>query len=95
MHNGRQVRVRPGKSNEPYYVLPTWATHQYGLPFEWDSRTTDTDAKEKFILMYQGRNLVMTERGYFGFAPRDTQPGDLICVFLGGATPFVLREDQC
>lgn len=28
-----------------------------------------------------------------GLGPAGTQPGDVICVFLGGAVPWVIRED--
>jgi hypothetical protein len=34
----------------------------------------------------------VTKRGYVGFVPHDTKPGDEICVFYGGAVPFVLRR---
>jgi hypothetical protein len=33
----------------------------------------------------------VTERGYLGFAPQEAELGDSICVFHGGAVPFVLR----
>ncbi len=30
--------------------------------------------------------------GYMGMCPRGTAPGDLICVFLGHPSPFVIRN---
>lgn len=37
------------------------------------------------------RNLMATTRGYIGLIPDDAQIGDVICVLLGGPTPYVLR----
>jgi hypothetical protein len=38
-----------------------------------------------------GRSLVITEKGYYGLAPRLTQPGDKCCLLLGADVPFILR----
>jgi hypothetical protein len=38
------------------------------------------------------RRLVVSEKGYMGWAPLDTQPGDKICILFGGRVPFILRE---
>jgi hypothetical protein len=38
------------------------------------------------------RNFFITESGYFGMGPRYTKPGDVVVVFYGGETPFVLRQ---
>lgn len=40
-----------------------------------------------------GRLFFITSNGYMGLAPLSTRSGDLICIFLGGRTPFVLRPD--
>ena len=40
-----------------------------------------------------GRCFFTTEKGYMGLAPPSTRSGDLICVLLGGKTPYVLRRD--
>ncbi|KAI9147003.1 Heterokaryon incompatibility protein [Paramyrothecium foliicola] len=37
------------------------------------------------------RSLYMTERGYIMLGPRNCQPGDLVCVFLGSNLPSVLH----
>lgn len=37
------------------------------------------------------RNLMATTRGYIGLIPDDAQTGDVVCVLLGGPTPYVLR----
>jgi hypothetical protein len=38
------------------------------------------------------RNFFITESGYFGMGPRYTKLGDVVVVFDGGKTPFVLRQ---
>ena len=40
-----------------------------------------------------GRLLFTSENGYMGLAPPSTRPGDLVCVLLGGRTPYILRPD--
>jgi hypothetical protein len=36
--------------------------------------------------------FMISERGYVGLAPKETQPGDLLCVLRGAETPFILRQ---
>ena len=38
-----------------------------------------------------GRSLVLTDNGYMCLAPGETQPGDQICVLLGGHVLYILR----
>jgi len=38
------------------------------------------------------RNFFITESGYFGMGPRYTKPGDVVVVFDGDTTPFVVRQ---
>ena len=40
-----------------------------------------------------GRLLFTSEKGYMGLAPPSTRPGDMVCVLLGGKTPYILRPD--
>jgi hypothetical protein len=37
------------------------------------------------------RTMFVTTKGYLGLAPWNARKGDLICVLLGGSTPFLLR----
>lgn len=41
-----------------------------------------------------GRRLFYTSDGYAGIGPAISKAGDKICVFAGGAMPFVLRQDS-
>jgi hypothetical protein len=38
-----------------------------------------------------GRTFFRTSRGYFGLGPPDSQPDDIVCIFLGGVVPYILR----
>jgi hypothetical protein len=41
-----------------------------------------------------GRRCYITSRGYFGLGPPVTSVGDVVCVFLGGRTPFLIRPQE-
>jgi hypothetical protein len=38
---------------------------------------------------------VVSSRGYLGVAPRNTEVGDLIAIFLGAVKPYILRANEC
>jgi len=38
------------------------------------------------------RRFFVTENGHFGLAPATTQPGDLVCILLGGKMPYIIRK---
>ncbi|KAF4624308.1 hypothetical protein G7Y89_g13865 [Cudoniella acicularis] len=38
------------------------------------------------------RRFTITQKGYMGLTPPKAQVGDLICIFFGASTPFVVRE---
>ena len=40
------------------------------------------------------RRVFVTEKGYLGLGPGNTNKGDFVCVLLGGPVPFVLRQDR-
>jgi hypothetical protein len=54
------------------------------------------------ILMYSrlvsttmhGRRLFRTETGTIGIGPDDIQEGDLIVIFFGARTPFIIRRNE-
>ena len=57
-----------------------------------------TDPKHDFAMhdkdisnMCSGRILVVTENKQLGLFPAGTQKGDIVCVFLGGCVPFIIR----
>ncbi len=41
----------------------------------------------------QGRRFFTTLSGYMGIGPPHMRSGDLVCVFLGGNVPWVIRQD--
>lgn len=53
-----------------------------------------TNDRAKFAMSIrccEGRAYIHTVEGHIGLAPLDTQPGDIIAVFLGCSDPVVLR----
>lgn len=38
-----------------------------------------------------GRRFIITKEGYLGIAHNSVQQGDLLCIFMGGRMPVVLR----
>ena len=45
-----------------------------------------------FTITSVHRSFFVSEKGYFGLAPSQALPGDLICILFGGQTPFILRR---
>jgi hypothetical protein len=41
-----------------------------------------------------GRRFFVTEKGYFGLAPKDAQVGDRIAILFGSDVPFILRQSK-
>jgi hypothetical protein len=41
-----------------------------------------------------GRRFLVSDGGYMGLAPESAEEADLICIILGGQTPFVLRPHE-
>ena len=73
---------------------------RFPLHYQWarskhaeDSPPTEVlDELARFIGAYMGqRALFLSKRGYLGIGPETMQSGDIVCVFLGGDTPFILR----
>lgn len=60
---------------------------------EIDPETVDGDPRE-FALSgaTDNRCFFVTERGWIGSGPLVSFVGDEVCIFLGGQTPFVVRE---
>jgi hypothetical protein len=38
-----------------------------------------------------GRKLCISNKGYFGWVPGASSPGDIVCIFKGAEVPYVLR----
>ncbi|KAF2680100.1 hypothetical protein K458DRAFT_393372 [Lentithecium fluviatile CBS 122367] len=45
-----------------------------------------------FRSLVYGRRFVVTKKGYFGFAPESSGPGDTVAVLFGSRSPCVLRS---
>ena len=46
-----------------------------------------------YMVVSQGRRFFTTLGGYMGIGPPGMREGDLVCVFLGGKVPWVVRQD--
>ncbi|GME28878.1 uncharacterized protein K452DRAFT_353118 [Neofusicoccum parvum] len=40
----------------------------------------------------RSRRMGTTEKGYLGLLPRQTKPGDVVCILLGCNVPFIIRK---
>ena len=38
------------------------------------------------------RGFCVTRNGYMGWVPPGTEIGDYVCIFMGGRTPYILRQ---
>jgi hypothetical protein len=38
--------------------------------------------------------IFFSETGYLGLGPIDMLPGDIVCIFLGGTVPFIVRPRE-
>jgi len=45
-------------------------------------------------LSFSGRRFCTTRRGYIGLVPPGTQQGDMVSIFLGTQTPFIIRPSS-
>ncbi|CAO2654062.1 Nn.00g107950.m01.CDS01 [Neocucurbitaria sp. VM-36] len=71
------------------------------LPFEqlrslydrlWEEAAVSATYYSRTMMVGFPTRLIMTKRGYIGFGPSETQPGDTVCIFLGSRVPHVLRK---
>jgi hypothetical protein len=69
-----------------------WSGEESGL--KPSTKAPDMNAKFYFTLQISllDRRFAISEKGYFGLVPEETQPGDRICILYGGQTPFILRR---
>ena len=49
---------------------------------------------ERLGYAINGRHFCSTHKGYFGLVKEFVQPGDIVCLLLGGDMPVVLRKDM-
>ena len=58
------------------------------------SQLWDTEISHAFLdieTATHGRRFFTTKMGYFGFAPRKCQTGDMVVVLAGGNVPYIIR----
>jgi hypothetical protein len=82
------------RTSETRLHPPNWAAWKYGLPFERPLEVSDNEMANKVTYFCSGRQLILTERGYFGLAPDDAKAGDSVLCFLGSRVPYILRKAE-
>ncbi|MCJ1403425.1 hypothetical protein MMC11_006648 [Xylographa trunciseda] len=45
-------------------------------------------------IILEGRSFVVTESGHIGIGPENAKEGDIVVIFRGGETPFLLRQQD-
>jgi hypothetical protein len=48
----------------------------------------------RWIRLLHSRKPFISQTGFVGLSPMHVIPGDVICVFLGGRTPYILRQRE-
>ncbi|KAL2203444.1 hypothetical protein CC79DRAFT_1056587 [Sarocladium strictum] len=95
-------RAADGETNTEYgHNVPPGDFYPPGLYAADRPTLTDADADEtadmslRYSIMAchysMNRCFYRTRRGYLAMGPNDLQQGDVVCVLMGGAVPFILR----
>jgi hypothetical protein len=79
-------------ASEEERVLPKPEYRGSDLPGEQDTHAhLILQAVLRTEYAISGRKYFVSAKGYMGLVPKATQEGDMICIFMGGRTPFVVR----
>jgi hypothetical protein len=71
----------------------------FDMEHKWESRTLGPGGTEDKLFRIRegqctmGRRFYVTSKGYFGLGPPVTAVGDVVCIFSGAKTPFLLRPE--
>ena len=71
-------------------LVENYQPPMYSVTIEGTTRETPRFLRD-MQLTCQGRKLFSTSRGYIGIGDITLETGDMICVFFGGRTPFIVR----
>jgi hypothetical protein len=67
---------------------------QYPLKYDRQAAEESTTFHRLFKTVNENRRFLMTEVKRIGLGSAEVQKGDLVVVFLGGSTPFIVRKEQ-
>ena len=80
-----------------FKLCPNGVVNGAGIPQLVNILRQHMDGYEHFRKAYmitsQGRRFFTTLGGYMGIGPPGMRAGDMICVFLGGNVPWVIRQE--
>lgn len=80
-----------GRTADIEYLNKEWKQEYLRLKSLVGAHTKSPTFSEDLQSNCIGRTLFATENGYLGLGDNALEPGDLVCVLLGGRTPYVLR----
>ncbi|KAK4099351.1 HET-domain-containing protein, partial [Parathielavia hyrcaniae] len=87
------LQVYAGKSQEPLLIGDHPELSEI-WPTKLDKEAEFSEFRQAIGAAAENRKFIVSESGLLGLAPPLSQPGDLICLFDGAPTPFLLRERQ-
>jgi hypothetical protein len=61
-------------------------------PFTDQQLKQAQDYSQAFGYACSGRRFFTTRDGRLGLGPHNTEPGDSICIFYNGSTPYIIRR---
>ncbi|MCJ1406586.1 hypothetical protein MMC19_000652 [Ptychographa xylographoides] len=90
----------PIQSSEMYRLLydrPSMASGPFADPLPYSPLTPAEEESRaahamKTMRVLEWRTFGTTEDNHMGLFPVGTEPGDSVCILLGGATPFILKH---
>jgi len=73
-------------------VLLPRSEGEEGLNLSMETRTKSLQYFSATFPIIMQRRFAVTKKGYMGFVPPKTETGDLVCIFAGANTPFLIRS---
>jgi hypothetical protein len=73
-------------------VLSVLAARDSGVLFDAEDMQKALVVMREVFLNIRNRRFFTSKEGYIGITSPGTLPGDKVCIFLGGNTPFIVRE---
>jgi hypothetical protein len=101
IHGDRTVEGRPAPAilGDYYQAVQTLLLNNPPVQSDNYGATTDLTIKASRFISWsastvRGRRFAVSKYGYMGWVPPLTEVGDLICIFAGVNTPFVVRPHK-
>lgn len=88
--NGKRVQISDVLAREAFYKVLDQGKEEDQRSWQWELQVKD------YVLSMNihGRCAFSTSKGFLGLGPEHAQPDDVVCIFLGGQMPYVLRHGK-